>query len=832
MSPRGSSSGATSSTQPTNRASNTPYSRRSASQAKSSRQQFSACGACRMRRVRCDLKDLPIGFVGPHPACSNCKERGIKCVDEFADVKAVKLLRRGRRLQQVEAIYGKVTDHDGNSSSSSLAGGSKSPPTIPSLHMDFFASPFWRWFTIQRPILDCDEFPARFASHSKGSQRLSNEGGLIAMLLVAWAASYGLNERGLPEECEEALRTDNGKHAPPGTSRVPWKTQSGAYLREILEFVDLYGVLRRPSLDGVRVLLLLLPLMEEAQPLERLAIYEATLSQVQALCLLSASSSTSFDDASVRARLFWYAYTHEGIITGIRGGRFVLDKEDLDSFSRTLPPANFDMGRSSLPSPPSPSSVDLPTGVGPYHTSNADDCGGPHPSSHRSYIQLMHATSAPLKLSNVCRRIHAVLTGIKATRRAEDHGLIDAAGMREIWRDLDRCWQELATMNRAPFENDSIVHRIEISQYVSAWQIFIFECHNVIREALKHFIATATSQSLYAASSPPRPSSHSSCSSPYLSPQTLHVTAVQKCLSLLPRVVRIIRLHTPKERSDVPGIFRWDAGLVRDGCFFAGYLAAGFNGEYLDIPSEDDQDDLITVDDSVSICLTALSTMRWGFSKSEEREETIRMVWENRKLRHQGHPHHLPLYEATYPPTNLSMTNSPLHINLPPSSHGNLAMLASGDRPMLPPLNIYASQGRVDSRPSTGCSSDGWPSYTPPSTANSMATSAGTGLSRRSSPVFPSMAASEDIFFHGSDMDQFTYNVPLPGVREPSAATSTMPSYVPRQSNLEPHSLSPDAGPTYASLGSNTFSASSSTIMTHTDYNACQFSENGNGAYH
>lgn len=96
------------------------------------------------------------------------------------------------------------------------------------------------------------------------------------MLLVTWAASYGLDERGSPEtECEEASRigshggetsTDkypaNSKYAPPGTSRRPWKNQTTAYLREILEFVDLYGVLRRPSLDGVRVLLLLLPLME------------------------------------------------------------------------------------------------------------------------------------------------------------------------------------------------------------------------------------------------------------------------------------------------------------------------------------------------------------------------------------------------------------------------------------------------------------------------------------------------------------------------------------------------------------------------------------------
>lgn len=249
------------------------------------------------------------------------------------------------------------------------------------------------------------------------------------------------------------------------------------------------------------------------------------------------------------------------------------------------------------------------------------------------------------------------------------------------------------------------------------------------------------------------------------------------------------------------------------------------------MPNEDDKDeDLITVDDGVSICLTALSTMRWGFSKSEEREETIRMVWENRKLRHQGHPHHLPLYEANYPQTNLSITNSQLHVNLPPSSHGNLAMLASGDRPMLPPLNLYTSQSRVDSRPSTGCSSDGWPSYTPPSTATSIATSAGAGLSRRGSPAFSSMTGSEDIFFHGSDMDQFSYNAPLAGVRESSGASSTMPTYVPRQSNLEPNPLSP--GATYSSLSSTTFNASNPTIMTHTDYHACQFSENGNGAYH
>lgn len=35
-------------------------------------------------RVRCDLKDLPFTSAGPHPPCSNCKERGLKCVSVYS----------------------------------------------------------------------------------------------------------------------------------------------------------------------------------------------------------------------------------------------------------------------------------------------------------------------------------------------------------------------------------------------------------------------------------------------------------------------------------------------------------------------------------------------------------------------------------------------------------------------------------------------------------------------------------------------------------------------------------------------------------------------------
>jgi len=70
--------------------------------AKTSRQQFTACGACRHRRVKCDLKDrqeaaelqaaAEEGMKGPGPhrgsaaarrkkvVCTNCQERGTNCV--------------------------------------------------------------------------------------------------------------------------------------------------------------------------------------------------------------------------------------------------------------------------------------------------------------------------------------------------------------------------------------------------------------------------------------------------------------------------------------------------------------------------------------------------------------------------------------------------------------------------------------------------------------------------------------------------------------------------------------------------------------------------------
>lgn len=64
-------------------------------------------------------------------------------------------------------------------------------------------------------------------------------------------------------------------------------------------------------------------------PMERLAMYEVAINQVYTLCSrVSVTSVNSgrgeYVDAAVRARIFWYAHAHEGITTGLRGGRLLL----------------------------------------------------------------------------------------------------------------------------------------------------------------------------------------------------------------------------------------------------------------------------------------------------------------------------------------------------------------------------------------------------------------------------------------------------------------------------------------------------------------------------
>lgn len=100
------------------------------------------------------------------------------------------------------------------------------------------------------------------------------------MILVVWAASFGLDERGLPPDNHSGADNsafpyaeDERSSADPGNlmddfQDIKWqerKDKTDAMLREVLELIDFHGVLRRPTLDGIRTLLLILPLLEGSQ---------------------------------------------------------------------------------------------------------------------------------------------------------------------------------------------------------------------------------------------------------------------------------------------------------------------------------------------------------------------------------------------------------------------------------------------------------------------------------------------------------------------------------------------------------------------------------------
>lgn len=107
---------------------------------------------------------------------------------------------------------------------------------------------------------------------SKGNaSALSPAGQLIASILVVWGASFGVNEYGVEEE--RAFAGDEPQSPSPETlqRRRDRKDTTNRMLQQILRMIDVHGILRKPSWDGVRALLLTLPLTAEVQPpMERL----------------------------------------------------------------------------------------------------------------------------------------------------------------------------------------------------------------------------------------------------------------------------------------------------------------------------------------------------------------------------------------------------------------------------------------------------------------------------------------------------------------------------------------------------------------------------------
>jgi hypothetical protein len=127
------------------------------------------------------------------------------------------------------------------------------------------------------PILDPTEFSRRCREAIQGNPgSLGRVGKLISKILVAWAASYGVDESGRELVASSRILQEPLVALPDLGDVKQRRIRCNAMTKELLTLVDRYGVLRTASWDGVRALLLLVPLTEgevfPSAPLRRLLL--------------------------------------------------------------------------------------------------------------------------------------------------------------------------------------------------------------------------------------------------------------------------------------------------------------------------------------------------------------------------------------------------------------------------------------------------------------------------------------------------------------------------------------------------------------------------------
>lgn len=179
---------------------------------------------------------------------------------------------------------------------------------------------------------------------------LSPAENLITLALVTWAASFGLSERGVPlddistNETSPALHTRSHTNSPVGIddSCNSARERTESMLRELLRLIDMHGIIRQPSWDAVRVLLLVVPLLQGSSqtdwnrtdvflrfmaeyPLaDRLTMQAAAATHVQVLSAASVDVPLTTTDTRMRSRIIWYTHVQEGITLGMRGCQMTL----------------------------------------------------------------------------------------------------------------------------------------------------------------------------------------------------------------------------------------------------------------------------------------------------------------------------------------------------------------------------------------------------------------------------------------------------------------------------------------------------------------------------
>ena len=113
------------------------------------------------------------------------------------------------------------------------------------------------------PLLEPEVFLSRLEESLSGdADSLGVSGRLVAMCLVAWATSFGHNEEG------ESDQPSNHKDWRPSA-----RSRTNAMVKELLYLIDSYGIVRKPTCDGLVTLLTVLPLTKgNVEPARRFRI--------------------------------------------------------------------------------------------------------------------------------------------------------------------------------------------------------------------------------------------------------------------------------------------------------------------------------------------------------------------------------------------------------------------------------------------------------------------------------------------------------------------------------------------------------------------------------
>ncbi|KAG8928435.1 hypothetical protein FRC00_001752 [Tulasnella sp. 408] len=423
-------------------------------------------------------------------------------------------------------------------------------PAKRELTMEFFSSEYFKWFQMQFPILDPAEFIERYENFVNRGVSLGICGELIAKTLLAWATSYGFDEsgadvvffhdEGVKAEDDDALATMEKR-----------KAATNTMVRELLDAVDKHAVARTTTWDGVRVLLLLLPLTEDVLPAgDRVNLYRSTLNQVYSLSGLDSGYEKlpSVDGSvkeTVRDRVIWHAIIDEGISSALNGTKLIFDQDDAIAFEPSLTSETYNAALQSCP-------------VTAHLNSNF--------------------TFVPCRLASVCRLISEYLTSPKAERLAacgkED---ITQHRLELIWSALEESLKEFDSLRGNWEFADSLEDELR-ETFVSKWQIFIYGVYNTIREKLWTRISQISD------------SLGSRNSARMRNMMNLHDMAESRCNALVARTLDAVRRHTESS------FFELDAGLFEPGIVFAAEHFTN-NADSLE---------------EFQCCIDALQRMRWA----------------------------------------------------------------------------------------------------------------------------------------------------------------------------------------------------------------------------